>query len=874
MSVYIYYHTHWDREWYLPFREYQVRLAEVIDKILTALEEETLPCFMLDGQTVILPDYLELRPENEERLRKMTVSGRLSLGPWYVMPDEFLVSGESLIRNLKKGIDIARSWGCEVFTGYLPDTFGHSEDMPMIFRNMGIQTAIIWRGIVPASSEFYWRSKDGSAVLTYHLASGYFQNMLNDPDLTPDERKQALQNWLEQVRAKSLTQKFLFPIGGDHLGPIAADKHELLKTVFPQAQETLPPVFMADLSWNASERFQNNEKFPEYDGRLHAFGGAFILPGVFSARLYLKQANRRLEHRLTRDVEPLIAFNQALNQLDLLSHSAPKHECRLAWTLLLQNHPHDSICGCSIDAVHRENENRFEQAGQICDALTRRQRYLLNTRLSVSPDEWLIINLGDHAYQGVIPATAWSGDMPEEHFDPGMHQWDAETVLLARYQYDDQDVPQSHKLMRRYTGYIWVANIPPKTVMRIPKSQMDAIFPEIQIKAIPEGYELSNDRLVIQAHRKMGVMIRDRQGKTYPNLFQLIGRPDQGDSYNAAPVPHTQEDIAILESLVMHAAGPLKGAIRLTYRFPKQELAVSIMLSLYAGSSQVEFETSFINTLPNYKIQAVFHSENQPVRKVFAEGHFGVTALTYDPDYRIEDAMPAKPGEELKTNTGPIQRFLAFNHQLLITEGLTEYEVAGATLRLTLLRAFGKLSSADTGVRGAPAGPPFETPEGQCLGRLITGHFAWLPWNTDKSESLWAAEAYEETLRFYGVVHAEAGRGIYRSPLEGEGRAGGRNAHNEGSIRNDAPLSAHECQSYTLLHWDNPHVVSSALYHSEQGWVARLVNVTGDSQTLRFRSDFPVSDIFLADFQEAVKQQIPPTWEIPPYAVETFIFQL
>src|SRR5689334_15861511 len=104
-----YYHTHWDREWYLPFRAYQVRLATVVDEILERLETNVLPCFMLDGQTVVLEDYLELRPENRQRLKQLVQEGRLSIGPWYVMPDEFLVSGESLIRNLVRGIQESRA---------------------------------------------------------------------------------------------------------------------------------------------------------------------------------------------------------------------------------------------------------------------------------------------------------------------------------------------------------------------------------------------------------------------------------------------------------------------------------------------------------------------------------------------------------------------------------------------------------------------------------------------------------------------------------------------------------------------------------------------------------------------------------------------
>ncbi|MEO6889444.1 MAG: hypothetical protein ABI324_10700, partial [Ktedonobacteraceae bacterium] len=98
-------HTHWDREWYLTFQQFRIRLVRTIDKLLDILDHEPgFSYFMLDGQTIVLDDYLEVEPEQEERLKKYTRAGRILVGPWYLQPDEFLVSGESLIRNLQIGL--------------------------------------------------------------------------------------------------------------------------------------------------------------------------------------------------------------------------------------------------------------------------------------------------------------------------------------------------------------------------------------------------------------------------------------------------------------------------------------------------------------------------------------------------------------------------------------------------------------------------------------------------------------------------------------------------------------------------------------------------------------------------------------------------
>ncbi|HYD47243.1 MAG TPA: hypothetical protein VEB21_02785, partial [Terriglobales bacterium] len=105
-------HTHWDREWYQTFQDFRCRLVRLTDRLLDLLERDpSFSHFHFDGQTIVLEDYLEVRPENRPRLRRLIATGRIAVGPWYVLPDEFLVSGESLIRNLQIGHRIAAQFG-------------------------------------------------------------------------------------------------------------------------------------------------------------------------------------------------------------------------------------------------------------------------------------------------------------------------------------------------------------------------------------------------------------------------------------------------------------------------------------------------------------------------------------------------------------------------------------------------------------------------------------------------------------------------------------------------------------------------------------------------------------------------------------------
>ena len=119
-------HTHWDREWYAPFQTFRLRLVDLLDELLPRLEaDESFAPFLLDGQLAVVDDYLEVRPQAEAVLTRLATLGRLSVGPWYTLPDEFLVSGETLVRNLQLGLERAAEFGGVMEVGYLPDTFGH-----------------------------------------------------------------------------------------------------------------------------------------------------------------------------------------------------------------------------------------------------------------------------------------------------------------------------------------------------------------------------------------------------------------------------------------------------------------------------------------------------------------------------------------------------------------------------------------------------------------------------------------------------------------------------------------------------------------------------------------------------------------------------
>ena len=177
-------HSHWDREWYFPVDRFRAMLVDMIEDLLALLESNPdFRSYTLDGQIAAVMDYLEVRPDRRKTIKDLVEAKRLFIGPWYILNDEFLSSGESHIRNLALGLKLGEELGGAMRVGYIPDQFGHIAQMPQILKGFGIDTALIYRGFGGEKgqepSEYWWVSPDGTTVLMHHLpkdgySAGYF----------------------------------------------------------------------------------------------------------------------------------------------------------------------------------------------------------------------------------------------------------------------------------------------------------------------------------------------------------------------------------------------------------------------------------------------------------------------------------------------------------------------------------------------------------------------------------------------------------------------------------------------------------------------------------------------------------------------------
>ncbi len=374
-------HTHWDREWYLPFQEFRLKLVQLIDGTLDLLaRDHGFRHFMLDGQTIVLDDYLELRPDREREIAAHVRTGRLLIGPWFVLPDEFLVSPEAIVRNLLRGRRIAARFGRNMPVGYIPDPFGHIAQMPQILRGFGIQTACVQRGLDDQPCEFWWQSPDGSQVLMAYLREGYG----NAAGLPADDPRRFLKAVREQGAAlmpHSAAGHVALMYGTDHMRPAPETSKALAFAARRLKGDRLVhstlPAYVGGIRRALGARMAG---LPVVEGELRSSKRWHLLPGVMSARMWIKQRNHACEEILEAWAEPFSAWAEwvgangeaggrgaaAGDSLD-----RPAAVVGEAWRLLMQCHAHDSICGCSIDQVHDEMRPRFDQVQQMGEVIVR-----------------------------------------------------------------------------------------------------------------------------------------------------------------------------------------------------------------------------------------------------------------------------------------------------------------------------------------------------------------------------------------------------------------------------------------------------------------------------------------------------------------------
>jgi mannosylglycerate hydrolase len=766
LTIHVVSHTHWDREWYLTHEQFRFRLVALVDRLLDLLDADpNYKFFHLDGQTIVLDDYLEIRPEQEPRLRRAIEAGRILIGPWYVMPDEFLVSGESLIRNLLRGHRISRQFGTPMPVGYLPDLFGHVGQMPQIWRQFGLDNTILWRGFGGRDAEYWWEGADGSRLLMMHLPPEGYCNATRVV-LDADAMVSRAQAKIDFEKQRTRTGQALLMNGVDHVEPHAAIPAliEKLSAISGQraVHSTLP-------NYVAAVRQSVERERPPLEtivGELRSGTDyANLLPGVLSARVYLKQQNARVQTLLESYAEPLSVIASLVS-----TFSYPAGQLRHAWKTLLQNHPHDSICGCSIDQVHEENMTRFARAGQVAEAVigTALDAIADSVPASSIPNVMRAVVVNTDAVERgqvvdtfvdlpVDSAEPWR-KVDAEALDRPVTFWPRESTISGvrgpdgrpvEFQIVGEEQLVTHVMSRYETP--WALNVRRLRVLfwapALPPCGYAAF--DLAIGAAGEnaaaGRRLvsggdkyaENERIKMSVNHDGTFEVSDKAtGVTYHRVATFEDVGDVGDEYNYCP-PAGDRTVTSADARIVAVSrlggGPLRSGllVQLELTLPRSAsvdrrarssdtvtMPITVEATLDAGSPRVAFDVSVDNGAADHRLRLVFPTGAASVDTARADTAFHVITRPA----RI--AIPATIRNEAPVSSLPLISVVDAGDDdigaTVIGRGLMEYEVIEGEPRiaLTLIRSVGDLSRNDLATRpSGHAGPPVSTPAAQCLGR-------------------------------------------------------------------------------------------------------------------------------------------------------------
>lgn len=741
MTAYIFHlipHTHWDREWFLPRAAFHARLVALGDELIDRLQSDpAFRTFLLDGQTVLVEDYLRARPERENDVKALVKTGRLQIGPWYVLADELIPSGESLTRNLLLGAADADRLGGRLDVLYSPDAFGHPAVLPALAREFGIKYVVLWRGLGGEPGQerdlFRWRASPDRDVLLWHLPPDGYEIGAALPGAgarLPDA-------WTD-VR-ETLTKR----AASKHIPVFVGADHHLPHPTLPRLRDLLADLEPAS-AFRVSrldEFFQAAEGTPAAPiaGELRwSYGYTWTLQGVHATRAPLKRRHGQIELWLERIAEPLVALAR---QTGTARDRRPVLEA--AWRALVRTQFHDTIAGTTTDAVARAAENRLTSVASYAAELTRGSLFDL---VGYDPD------VARERADGIAPALAlWNpaarprggvtiadltffrrdvlvgppvaGREPREGagYRPfALHGTDGKAIpvqLLAQRMTEER-----RDAMRHYPDQDEVDQV--RVAFRAPATPglgltalgigSPAALPSVEGVQV-RGRALVN-RLVEMAIESNGAvtLLDRRRNERYEQLLCLEDAGDAGDAYTYCPASRdrvTQSGGPVTVRRL--AAGPLVAALEARWELLRG-IDVRQVVQLYADSPVVRVTLEIDNRNRSHRLRArsAIGLEGVPATAGTAFGAVSRAAVSVD---------PAAYSRETPVRTAPAQRFVAAAHGnrglAVLAPAFFEYEwTPRGDLLITLLRAIGDLSRGHLPTRPGHAGWPTPIPDAQCIG--------------------------------------------------------------------------------------------------------------------------------------------------------------
>ncbi|HNS01353.1 MAG TPA: glycoside hydrolase family 38 C-terminal domain-containing protein [Anaerolineae bacterium] len=764
LTIHLITHNHWDREWIFTARYANRWLLPFFDNLLARLAEQPDYRFVLDGQTLIIEDYLaQLAPEKaaqrERDIRRFARSGQLLLGPAYLQPDWSLVSGESLVRNLLIGDRVARRYGAPMKAAWLLDNFGQVAQAPQILAGFGIEGAFVWRGIeMPPEqlrTEFWWQAPDGTRVLGVYLLDSYRNAMVLS--MTREIAQQRILAHTGTLQRFATTPNVLLMNGyeqvpqPDDVLPIIAQFNQQHGPAMRAVQST-PPDYLA-----AVQAYQPD--LPVLTGYFYSGRYAPILKGVYSSRSYLNQQNNECQRELERWAEKFSTFAWAYGS------DYPTERMLKAWKTLLLNHTHDDLCGCCIDPIARDMVERFAEVDRSARIMSGEslQAIAQSVDTTQAPGPGIVIfNPSSRVRSEVVGIGI---EVPES--------WESFSLV------DGQGQPLPYQVQNsigsRTELYLWAADVPSvgyRIFYLTPQASPAAPAASPVVTASAADQRMENQHLAVAIEADGALTVHDKaRGRVYAGLGYFEDGGDCGDTYDYS---YPAEDQVILSRggearVTLEVAGPLLARFRIETelvlpaslaadrqsRSPERRvLPIISFVELAAHSRHVEVRTTISNTVKDHRLRVLFPSGVQ-TEVAHVGMPFDVAEFPVEESGNNGELPPQLAGLMLAgryiapVNTHPFQDFVSLVDAqaglTVFSRGLNEFQVLpeqGNAIALTMLRSVGWLARSDLLTRIGDVGPHIFTPEAQGLGEQ-TFEYGIYPHGPD----LWAANPHYESDR-------------------------------------------------------------------------------------------------------------------------------
>ena len=737
-------HTHWDREWYKPFEVFRMQLTDLINNLLDVIDEYPEYIFHLDAQTVVLEDYLEIYPEKREKLQALIKNGNIIVGPWYLQNDFYLTSGEATIRNLIEGRKIANSFGACSGVGYAPDQFGNISQLPQILSNFGIDNFVFGRGYAPYTkdengnaitqntpSEFIWEGADGTKLLAVHLKYWYNNAQRFSADI--DKAVKLVKSVEGSFKGVALTPYLLLMNGVDHL---EAQEDLLLilqninnEDINGRINQIKLEDYIADIKTYIKD---NGIELSTESGELRKGHDYQVLEGTLSSRSYLKRLNVLAQNNLENRLEPLYSMLTSYGCENIY----PQNYIRYAWKKLMQNHPHDSICGCSRDEVHMHMEERYQSIKEITDELLRRGLTVLAQHNGVAnkyTDEYSLIavNTINAIQSGMIEAEI---NIPITENAKGFDIFDNEgncvdyALISKTRKYIDSfspiNLPGSIEV-DSYRIYMSVPETNGFSMQGYSVRKSDTVKNTVSFIENSD-FILENEFIKVTVNQNGSIDITDKQsGKVMNDCIYLEEQADTGDSYlfrSANDTPLNTK--GIIPEITITEKNEYKKQCKLNwdwcvpafYDFEKHfraeetaEMKAELTLTLKKGDPILEIAYSVDNNAKEHRVRLVVSTN--------------INSDNYIADIPF-DIITRKDNEHSPGITSfvhPNTSFAAIKGEdcgvAVFTEGNHESEkINSNSLAFTLFRSNGSISRNADGT--LTSGEQWLCPENQCLRNL------------------------------------------------------------------------------------------------------------------------------------------------------------